>query len=87
MQTKTAMIAEHAKRHGLPVRYTSERLIVDAFDRSLTASLWGGVDAAHRALRRMEREYGLRPGQLTPVLDVRTPEGIDALIATARSLH
>lgn len=66
---------------------TLASLVTTAFDRSTVAMIWGGTPAAHRALRRMEREYGLRPGQLTPVLDVRTPEGIDALIATARSLH
>lgn len=33
-------------------------------DRALRALLWGGTSAAHRALRRAERELDLRAGSI-----------------------
>jgi hypothetical protein len=50
---------------------TLASLVTTAFDRSTVAMIWGGTPAAHRSLRRLERQQALRPGCLDPVLRLR----------------
>lgn len=48
------------------VDHAPRAMPASAFDRlvgrALIALLWGGTAAAHRAIRRAERELDLRPG-------------------------